>query len=84
MAELFSESPVIFVAVAFAFALTIGSFLNVVIYRLPIMMQREWREQWPPLNVDPAGGLRTRPLLIEITIELADLGVITRLFEVSG
>lgn len=46
--------------------------------------QREWREQWPPLNVDPAGGLRTRPLLIEITIELADLGVITRLFEVSG
>ena len=25
--------------------LVIGSFLNVVIYRLPIMMEREWREQ---------------------------------------
>lgn len=26
-------------------ALSIGSFLNVAIYRLPIMMQREWRSQ---------------------------------------
>ncbi len=26
-------------------ALSIGSFLNVVIYRLPLMMQREWRAQ---------------------------------------
>ena len=45
MAELLSQSPAIFVGVAFAFALIIGSFLNVVIYRLPLMMQREWREQ---------------------------------------
>ncbi len=26
-------------------ALCIGSFLNVVIYRLPVMMERDWREQ---------------------------------------
>lgn len=45
MAEIFSHSPVLFAGVAFAFALLIGSFLNVVIYRLPIMMQREWHEQ---------------------------------------
>lgn len=37
-------------ALAFVFAaallgLLVGSFLNVVIYRLPIMMQREWRAQ---------------------------------------
>ena len=25
--------------------LLVGSFLNVVIYRLPIMMQREWEQQ---------------------------------------
>ena len=25
--------------------LLVGSFLNVVIYRLPLMMEREWREQ---------------------------------------
>jgi leader peptidase (prepilin peptidase)/N-methyltransferase len=30
-------SPLIFV-----FALTVGSFLNVVIHRIPVMMQREW------------------------------------------
>ncbi len=45
MTELISASPAIFIAVVFAFALVIGSFLNVVIYRLPIMMEREWREQ---------------------------------------
>ena len=34
-----------FVCVCLIFGLLIGSFLNVVIYRLPIMMQRDWREQ---------------------------------------
>jgi leader peptidase (prepilin peptidase)/N-methyltransferase len=31
--------------VAGVFGLVIGSFLNVVIYRLPIMLQRDWRAQ---------------------------------------
>ena len=50
MAELLSQSPGVFAAVAFAFALLIGSFLNVVIYRLPIMMHREWHEQCEELQ----------------------------------
>ena len=50
MIEVFNEAPLAFVAVAFAFALMIGSFLNVVIYRLPIMMQREWRDQCEELQ----------------------------------
>jgi len=45
MQELFSSSPLTFVVVVFFLSLLIGSFLNVVIYRLPIMMQREWRDQ---------------------------------------
>ncbi len=45
MQELFSGSPLIFVGVVFFLSLLIGSFLNVVIYRLPIMMEREWRAQ---------------------------------------
>ena len=45
MHELFAESTILFVAVVFAFCLIVGSFLNVVIYRLPIMMERDWREQ---------------------------------------
>lgn len=53
MLELFSQSPSIFVAVVFAFALIIGSFLNVVIYRLPVMMEREWREQCEELCKSP-------------------------------
>ena len=59
MAELFAQESAIFVAVAFAFALVIGSFLNVVIYRLPIMMQREWRDQCEELAASPAPDLPT-------------------------
>jgi len=53
MIDLFNESPAIFIGVVFAFALMIGSFLNVVIYRLPIMMEREWREQCAELAEQP-------------------------------
>ncbi len=31
------------VALAFVFSLLVGSFLNVVIHRLPLMMEREWQ-----------------------------------------
>jgi leader peptidase (prepilin peptidase)/N-methyltransferase len=54
MLELLAESPLVIVGVAFAFALMIGSFLNVVIYRLPIMMEREWRSQCDELADTPA------------------------------
>ena len=50
---MFTEAPAIFIAVAFAFALMIGSFLNVVIFRLPLMMQREWHEQCEELQKEP-------------------------------
>lgn len=53
MLELFTQSPTMFIAVVFAFALIIGSFLNVVIHRLPIMMEREWREQCQELSNTP-------------------------------
>ncbi len=45
MTALLSTSPALFIGVVFILALLIGSFLNVVIYRLPVMMEREWREQ---------------------------------------
>jgi len=54
MLELMSESAPMFIAVVFAFALLIGSFLNVVIYRLPLMMEREWRNQANELLATPA------------------------------
>ncbi len=36
--------------------LIVGSFLNVVIYRLPLMMDREWREQARQLLGQPDGA----------------------------
>ena len=33
------------ITVSFVLGLLVGSFLNVVIYRLPIMLQRNWRQQ---------------------------------------
>ena len=57
MAELFTQAPAVFIGVAFAFALMLGSFLNVVIYRLPLMMQRDWHEQCDELSKEPAPDL---------------------------
>ncbi|MDX1403164.1 MAG: A24 family peptidase [Woeseiaceae bacterium] len=54
MLELMMQVPMVFIGVSFVFALMIGSFLNVVIYRLPIMMEREWRAQCDELTQSPA------------------------------
>ena len=54
MQAILIESPLLFIAIAFLLALLIGSFLNVVIYRLPIMMQRSWREQCSEIMATPA------------------------------
>jgi leader peptidase (prepilin peptidase) / N-methyltransferase len=46
--------PILFSALAGVFGLLVGSFLNVVIYRLPIMMQRGWRKECLEfLQIDP-------------------------------
>jgi leader peptidase (prepilin peptidase)/N-methyltransferase len=45
--------PAVFPWVALAFGLCIGSFLNVVIHRLPKMMEREWREECAELGGSP-------------------------------
>lgn len=42
MIELLQSEPLLAALFALVFALLVGSFLNVVIYRLPVMMQREW------------------------------------------
>jgi len=47
---LLQSSPDLFIAIITILGLLVGSFLNVVIYRLPIMMEREWQEQCAELN----------------------------------
>lgn len=55
--EAFYLYPWLFPVFAGIFGLIVGSFLNVVIYRLPIMMEREWKqdcaETFPELNIKP-------------------------------
>ena len=45
LAQILASQPLLFAALAGFFGLFIGSFLNVVIYRLPLMMQRDWQQQ---------------------------------------
>jgi leader peptidase (prepilin peptidase)/N-methyltransferase len=43
--EIFQAYPAYMVATTVVIGLLIGSFLNVVIYRLPLMMEREWKAE---------------------------------------
>ena len=45
LAELYASEPAWLIGSVFIISLLIGSFLNVVIHRLPLMMEREWRLQ---------------------------------------
>jgi leader peptidase (prepilin peptidase) / N-methyltransferase len=45
LTDVLAASPAFFVGSALLLGLIVGSFLNVVIHRLPIMLEREWREQ---------------------------------------
>ena len=45
LSQLFASNPWLLVSLVFVFGLVFGSFLNVVIYRLPIIMEREWTDQ---------------------------------------
>ena len=44
--ELLSQSPTFYITLVFIISLMVGSFLNVVIYRLPIMMERSWQHEF--------------------------------------
>ncbi|WP_427501012.1 prepilin peptidase [Methylomonas sp. MED-D] len=43
MLTLLEQFPPLLMGVALLLGLLVGSFLNVVIYRLPVMLQRDWR-----------------------------------------
>jgi leader peptidase (prepilin peptidase) / N-methyltransferase len=43
--QLLAAFPAAFIGTCLVLGLVVGSFLNVVIYRLPLMLERQWREQ---------------------------------------
>jgi leader peptidase (prepilin peptidase) / N-methyltransferase len=52
--DVFAAAPIFFTATCGVVGLLIGSFLNVVIYRVPVMLQRQWREQCAELAAGAA------------------------------
>lgn len=55
MLEVLAESQPLFLAVAAVFGLLVGSFLNVVILRLPVRLEYEWKGQCRELLEIDAG-----------------------------
>jgi leader peptidase (prepilin peptidase) / N-methyltransferase len=54
-----TSMPPLFEALAIIFGLLVGSFLNVVIYRLPKMMERDWRAQCAEIATNQSGSPET-------------------------
>jgi leader peptidase (prepilin peptidase) / N-methyltransferase len=48
--ELLAASPALFIGTCLMLGLLVGSFLNVVIYRLPVILERQWRQQCAELH----------------------------------
>src|SRR5690606_11259281 len=72
LVEFLATVPAAFVATALVVGLLVGSFLNVVIHRVPIMLERQWREQCAELGAGvPASG--AAPPSTEATAERFNL-----------
>jgi leader peptidase (prepilin peptidase)/N-methyltransferase len=59
--ELLAASPALFTGACLVLGLMVGSFLNVVIYRLPVMLDREWRAQCAELAADDPHATTAAP-----------------------
>ena len=69
--ELLAVSPGLFIGTCLLLGLAVGSFLNVVIYRMPVMLERQWREQCaevaghdPGAATQPASDLKPFNLVV--------------------
>jgi len=60
--EVLQQQPTIFYFCIFILGLIVGSFLNVVIYRYPIMLQQQWKNEctdYLAVEADPDSSLNT-------------------------
>jgi leader peptidase (prepilin peptidase)/N-methyltransferase len=64
LVQLLQYSPAFFITLSGIVGLMMGSFLNVVIHRLPKMMEREWRHQCAELNEQQTEDLAPYNLVI--------------------
>ena len=61
MSALLAQVPAAFIAVALLVGLLVGSFLNVVIHRLPRMLERAWRAECAALDGHGSGAGTASP-----------------------
>ncbi len=61
--ELLASSPHLYLGVALTMGLVVGSFLNVVIHRLPIILERQWRAQCLEMAAPPDAAAAVVPAL---------------------
>jgi leader peptidase (prepilin peptidase)/N-methyltransferase len=67
MVVLYTTDPALFAGSVFLLGLIVGSFLNVVIYRLPVILEREWRSQAADVlstSADPAAPASIEPFTL--------------------
>ncbi len=62
--SILQDFPYVFITLATIIGLIVGSFLNVVIYRLPEMMKRSWLRQCAELRGEPLESVPSFNLLI--------------------
>ena len=62
LAETLQSAPWLLTACVFLLSLLVGSFLNVVIYRVPIMLDRQWREHAREMLADSAAPTAAEPV----------------------
>jgi leader peptidase (prepilin peptidase)/N-methyltransferase len=67
--EALQTYPGLFVGAVFALGLIVGSFLNVVIHRLPVMMNRDWRKQCAEIAAEDAEKAGKPPPATHVTAE---------------
>jgi len=60
-----NASSGLFVGTCLVLGLAIGSFLNVVIYRLPLMLDRQWREQCAEFTGNDAAAATTPAVTLQ-------------------
>jgi len=60
-----AASSGLFVGTCLVLGLAIGSFLNVVIYRLPLMLDRQWREQCAEFTGNDAAAATTPAVTLQ-------------------
>jgi leader peptidase (prepilin peptidase)/N-methyltransferase len=66
--DFFFHAPLLAGGYVFFISLCVGSFLNVVIYRLPVMMERQWKEEAAAMLSDdepaPSSGTEKFNLMV--------------------